>query len=236
MFYICGMRRSPATRAAARAPARASRAQVADLGSVFTTTGFGTQTGYFGAWTPPTGKSCGRSAGPSRATRARSRRRAGSSSSAGTAASSQAYDAENGEQLWSFQTGAGANSTVTVFEHDGKQYLAFLAGGNALAATPHGDNLWLFSLDGTLGPGRGGRAAQATGHAGESTGGAEQPATGDAAAGEAGLRRQLLRLPRRRRHRRQRRPVARRRRRNVDAGASRRSRTAAAGCRPSRAR
>ena len=52
--------------------------------------------------------------------------------------------------LWSFQTGAGANSTVTIFEQDGTQYVAFVAGGNALAATPHGDNLWLFSLDGTM--------------------------------------------------------------------------------------
>ena len=50
--------------------------------------------------------------------------------------------------MWSFQTGAGANDAPTVFEHDGKEYVAFYAGGNALAASPHGDNLWLFSLDG----------------------------------------------------------------------------------------
>ena len=59
--------------------------------------------------------------------------------------------------LWSFQTGAGANDTAAVFEQDGKQYVAFLSAGNSLVATAHGDNLWLFSLDGTLGPGRGTR-------------------------------------------------------------------------------
>ena len=44
----------------------------------------------------------------------------------------QAYDATNGDMLWSFQTGAGANDTATVFEQDGKQYVAFLSAGNSL--------------------------------------------------------------------------------------------------------
>jgi quinohemoprotein ethanol dehydrogenase len=92
----------------------------------------------------------------------------------------QAYDATNGDQLWSFQTGAGANDTVTVFEQDGKEYVAFLAAGNSLAATAHGDNLWLFSLDGTLGPAPAPGAGAGTGHAGE--GGRES--SGDAAAGK----------------------------------------------------
>jgi outer membrane protein assembly factor BamB len=65
-----------------------------------------------------------------------------------------AYDARSGKQLWSFQTGAGANNAPTFFERSGKQYVAFYAGGNALAASPHGDDLWLFGLDGTLGPAR----------------------------------------------------------------------------------
>ena len=59
-----------------------------------------------------------------------------------------ALSADEGKKLWEFQTGAGANSTATVIEHDGKQKVLFLAGGNSLAASPHGDNLWLFSLDG----------------------------------------------------------------------------------------
>ena len=64
----------------------------------------------------------------------------------------QAYDARNGKLLWSFQTGAGANDTAAVFQQNGGEYLAFLSAGNSLAATPHGDSLWVFGLDGTLGP------------------------------------------------------------------------------------
>jgi alcohol dehydrogenase (cytochrome c) len=66
---------------------------------------------------------------------------------------------------------------VTSFERDGTQYLAFVAGGNALAASSHGDNLWLFSLDGTIGPAKPGGAGAGVGHAGEA------PTTGDATAG-----------------------------------------------------
>jgi quinohemoprotein ethanol dehydrogenase len=64
----------------------------------------------------------------------------------------EARDARTGKLLWSFQTGAGANSTATPFEFEGREYIAFLAGGNALGGSPHGDNFWLFSLDGTIGP------------------------------------------------------------------------------------
>ena len=81
----------------------------------------------------------------------------------------QAYDARNGSRLWSFQTGAGANSTVTTFQQDGKQYVAFLAGGNSLAGTPRANqNVWLFALDGTVGPAKStGPDAGAITHAGE---------------------------------------------------------------------
>jgi alcohol dehydrogenase (cytochrome c) len=99
----------------------------------------------------------------------------------------EAYNAENGDLLWSFQTGAGANNAPTIFEHDGKEYLAFLAMGNSLMATKHDDSLWLFGLDGKLGP-----AAAPAGpsegqeHAGEGNGGNNaSPAKGDAKAGEA---------------------------------------------------
>jgi quinohemoprotein ethanol dehydrogenase len=64
----------------------------------------------------------------------------------------QGYNATDGTLLWSFQTGAGANNVATIFQRNGHEYVAFYAGGNALAVTPHGDNLWLFALDGTLGP------------------------------------------------------------------------------------
>ncbi len=62
----------------------------------------------------------------------------------------QAFDAESGELLWHFQTGAGANTTATVFEDEGEEKVAIYAGGNSLAATPHGENFWVFSLKGTM--------------------------------------------------------------------------------------
>ena len=95
----------------------------------------------------------------------------------------QAYDATNGKQLWSFQTGAGANNTSTIFQMDGKEYVAFLSGGNSLGATPHGDSLWLFGLDGTLGPAQAPGKGSGVAHAGEG-GGKGATSKGDAAAGK----------------------------------------------------
>ncbi|MBB4664927.1 PQQ-binding-like beta-propeller repeat protein [Conexibacter arvalis] len=79
----------------------------------------------------------------------------------------QAFNASTGQQLWRFQTGAGANSTPAIFEHRGRQMIAFYAAGNSLAGSPHGDSLWLFSLDGRLGPVAPGAAARPLQHAGE---------------------------------------------------------------------
>jgi quinohemoprotein ethanol dehydrogenase len=80
----------------------------------------------------------------------------------------QAYDARSGTRLWSFQTGAGANSTVTTFQQDGQQYVAFLAGGNSLAGSPRqNQNVWLFALNGTLGPAKAAGEEGAITHAGE---------------------------------------------------------------------
>jgi mono/diheme cytochrome c family protein len=83
-----------------------------------------------------------------------------------------AYNATNGNPLWSFQTGAGANDAPTIFRRNGKEYVAFYAAGNALAASPHGDNLWLFSLDGLLSQ----VAAPGTGTGVEHAGAAKTPA------------------------------------------------------------
>jgi alcohol dehydrogenase (cytochrome c) len=63
-----------------------------------------------------------------------------------------ALDSSNGELLWEFQTGAGMNSTVSIFEHDGTQYVAAYSAGNLFAGSPKGDSVWLFSLDGELEP------------------------------------------------------------------------------------
>lgn len=63
-----------------------------------------------------------------------------------------ALDADNGRMLWQFQTGAGMNSTPSVFERDGRQYVVAFSAGNVLAGTAKGDSVWLFGLDGRLPP------------------------------------------------------------------------------------
>jgi alcohol dehydrogenase (cytochrome c) len=94
----------------------------------------------------------------------------------------QAYNATDGKLLWSWQTGAGANNTPAIFQQDGHQYVAFFSAGNSLAATPHGDDLWLLGLNGTLGPSKGTGIGAGTEHAGE--GNTSTPAKGDAVAGK----------------------------------------------------
>ena len=61
-----------------------------------------------------------------------------------------ALDSGSGKKLWEFQTGAGMNAPVSVFAHDGKQYVVAYSAGNMFAASAKGDNVWLFALDGTL--------------------------------------------------------------------------------------
>jgi mono/diheme cytochrome c family protein len=115
-----------------------------------------------------------------------------------------AYDIANGKELWSFQTGAGANTTATVFEDEGEEKIAIYAGGNSLAATSHGENFWVFSLNGTMEPEEGtekeaegtehageesseekGEAGEETGEAEENQGNEETPVEGDEAEGGA---------------------------------------------------
>ncbi len=61
-----------------------------------------------------------------------------------------AYDIRNGEQLWRFQTGAGADAGVSTYEVDGEQYVAIMAGGNRVLRSERGDYLWAFKLGATL--------------------------------------------------------------------------------------
>ena len=63
-----------------------------------------------------------------------------------------ALDAGSGAKLWEFQTGAGMNSTVSAFERDGKEYVVAYSAGSVFARSTKGDSVWLFALDGTLGP------------------------------------------------------------------------------------
>lgn len=93
-----------------------------------------------------------------------------------------AYNSETGEELWHFQTGAGANTTVTPFEDEGEEKIAFYAGGNSLAATSHGENFWVFSLNGNVESLKGEEAeAEGTEHAGEET--EEEGEAGEEAGG-----------------------------------------------------
>ena len=94
-----------------------------------------------------------------------------------------AFDVETGKELWSFQTGAGANTTVTAFEDEGEEKIAIYAGGNSLAATAHGENFWVFSLNGTMEEPKGLEAEEeGTEHAGEES--AEEKEGGEAAEAE----------------------------------------------------
>ena len=63
-----------------------------------------------------------------------------------------ALDSRNGRLLWEFQTGAGVNAPASVFEHRGQQYVAVYSGGSLFAGSPRGDSVWLFSLNGSIGP------------------------------------------------------------------------------------
>ncbi len=63
-----------------------------------------------------------------------------------------ALDKRNGRKLWEFNTDAGVNSTVTTFEHKGKQYVVVHAGGGVFAGGKQGDGIWMFSLDGKMEP------------------------------------------------------------------------------------
>ena len=169
LMYVCAMRSVSGYSSKNEELPAGKRGQTADLGSVFTTTGFGSQEGYFVAIDVTTGEKVWEKRWPESCY-------SGSVTTGGNlvfvgrnGGQLEAYNAETGEgPLWSFQTGAGANTTATVFEQDGTQFLAFLAGGNALAATQHGDNLWLFSLEGTMDEVAAGGGGEGTGHAGQS--------------------------------------------------------------------
>jgi alcohol dehydrogenase (cytochrome c) len=187
-LYICAMKAvSGYTRSGEDAPPvlGEDQPQPADLGGTFTTAGFGNYPGYFGAWNPTTGE-------------IEWQKRWAESCYSGTVTTGgnlvfvgrntghlEAYHAQSGERLWRWQTGSGANSTITTFEWKEKQYIAFAAGGNSLAATPHGDDLWLFSLDGDVEEAEGvGTEPGGGAHAGQAPTTPPEAGEGDAEAGQ----------------------------------------------------
>jgi mono/diheme cytochrome c family protein len=44
------------------------------------------------------------------------------------------------------------HAPVSTFEHNGRQYVLAYSAGSALIGSARGDSVWLFGLDGTLGP------------------------------------------------------------------------------------
>jgi quinohemoprotein ethanol dehydrogenase len=167
MFYVCAQSGVSGYTAETQPPPKQTNIKRYTVGSALTIGGgFGSNAGTFTAVDATTGRIVWQKRFPESCY-------AGSTTTAGdlvfigrNAGELQAYDARNGKLLWSFQTGAGANNAPTIFRRNGKEYVVFYAGGNALGATPHGDNVWLFSLDGKLGPVAAPGAGQGVAHAG----------------------------------------------------------------------
>jgi len=59
----------------------------------------------------------------------------------------RAYDAENGDVLWSFFAGAGVNAPPASYSVDGKQYIVVGAGGNTQIDFKRGNNIIAFTAD-----------------------------------------------------------------------------------------
>jgi alcohol dehydrogenase (cytochrome c) len=59
----------------------------------------------------------------------------------------RAYDAENGDVLWSFYAGAGVNAPPASYSVDGKQYIVVGAGGNTQIDFKRGNNIIAFTAD-----------------------------------------------------------------------------------------
>jgi mono/diheme cytochrome c family protein len=169
MFYVCAQSGVTGNTAGPLTPAtKGGIAQTLIGGTLTIAGGFGKNLGTFTAIDATTGQIVWQKKWPGDACYAGSTTTAGNIVFIGrNDGRLQAYNATNGNLLWSFQTGAGANNAPTVFRRNGKEYVVFYAAGNALAATPHGDSLWLFSLDGLLNQVGGAGAGTGVGHAGE---------------------------------------------------------------------
>jgi PQQ-dependent dehydrogenase (methanol/ethanol family) len=57
-----------------------------------------------------------------------------------------AFDAETGQLLWQFNTGAGVSGSPITYQIDGVQYLAVASGGHYQLDTPRGDAVFVFTL------------------------------------------------------------------------------------------
>jgi alcohol dehydrogenase (cytochrome c) len=169
MFYVCAQSTVDSDIAASmQHEAKQGQVPAANFGSIFNATGFVKNPGTLTAIEATTGKIKWQLTWPHDSCYSGTTTTAGNLVMVGrNNGRVQAYDATSGKLLWSFQTGAGANNTGSFFEWKGNEYYAFYAGGNSLAGTAHGDNLWLFGLDGNVGPLPPPGAGTAVEHAGE---------------------------------------------------------------------
>ncbi|HFN3584696.1 TPA: pyrroloquinoline quinone-dependent dehydrogenase [Enterobacter hormaechei] len=58
----------------------------------------------------------------------------------------RAYSVESGEELWSDQAEAPAVANPSVYEYKGRQYVAFVAGGNTILKNQVGDQVVVYAL------------------------------------------------------------------------------------------
>ncbi|MEG7498004.1 pyrroloquinoline quinone-dependent dehydrogenase [Enterobacter hormaechei] len=58
----------------------------------------------------------------------------------------RAYSVESGEELWSDQAEAPAVANPSVYEYNGRQYVAFVAGGNTILKDQVGDQVVVYAL------------------------------------------------------------------------------------------
>ena len=58
----------------------------------------------------------------------------------------RAYSLETGEELWSDQAMAPAVATPAVYEYQGREYVAFVAGGNSILKKQVGDQVVAYAL------------------------------------------------------------------------------------------
>lgn len=58
----------------------------------------------------------------------------------------RAYSLETGEELWSDQAQAPSVSIPAVYEYEGRQYVAFIAGGNSILKDQVGDQIAVYAL------------------------------------------------------------------------------------------
>ncbi|WP_424930835.1 PQQ-binding-like beta-propeller repeat protein [Amaricoccus macauensis] len=58
----------------------------------------------------------------------------------------RAYSLENGDELWEDVVEAPSVSNPAIYEHDGRQYVAFVAGGNTILKPSVGDQVVVYAL------------------------------------------------------------------------------------------